>query len=45
MRRYLLIGTGTGVTPVSRDAAAAGTRRSPRRGIEVVLLFGARTPE
>src|SRR5690606_13062833 len=43
-RRYLLIGTGTGVTPYRSmlpllEQAIAG------RGIEVVLLFGARTPE
>ncbi len=43
-RRYLLIGTGTGVTPYRAmlpQLAAAIADRS----IEVVLLFGARTPE
>ena len=42
-RRYLPIGTGTGVTPyraMLRQLAA----RIAERGIEVVLLFGARTP-
>jgi ferredoxin-NADP reductase len=42
--RYLLIGTGTGVTPyraMLRQLAA----RIAERNIEVVLLFGARTPE
>ena len=43
-RRYLLIATGTGVTPYRSmlpqlEAAIAA------RGIEVVLLFGARTPQ
>src|SRR5690606_28465104 len=42
-RRYLLIGTGTGVTPYRAmlpqlEAAMA------ERGVEVVLLAGARTP-
>ena len=42
-RRYLLIGTGTGVTPYRAmlpqiEALMRG------RGMEVVLLFGARTP-
>mgnify|MGYP001344734236 CR=1 FL=1 len=42
-RRYLLIGTGTGITPYRSmlpqlQAAMAG------RGLEVVLLSGARTP-
>ena len=43
-RHYLLIGTGTGVTPyramLPQLAAAIA-----ERGIEIVLLFGARTPE
>ena len=43
-RRYLLIGTGTGITPYRAmlpqlDAAMAA------RGVEVVLLQGARRPE
>ena len=42
-RRYLLIGTGTGVTPyramLPQLAQAMATRQ-----VEVVLLFGARTP-
>lgn len=42
-RRYLLIGTGTGVTPyramLPQLAQAMATRE-----VEVVLLFGARTP-
>lgn len=43
-RRYLLIGTGTGVTPY-RAMLAQIERLIAERGTEVVLLFGARTPE
>lgn len=43
-RRYLLIGTGTGVTPY-RAMLPLLERQMAERGIEVVLLFGARTPE
>jgi ferredoxin-NADP reductase len=42
-RRYLLIGTGTGVTPY-RAMLPELERLIRERGIEVVLLFGARTP-
>ncbi len=42
-RRYLLIGTGTGVTPY-RSMLPELERLIVERGIEVVLLFGARTP-
>ncbi|GAB1594999.1 ferredoxin--NADP reductase [Lysobacter sp. PAGU 2638] len=43
-RRYLLIATGTGVTPY-RAMLPEIERLIGTRGIEVVLLFGARTPE
>jgi ferredoxin-NADP reductase len=43
-RRYLLIGTGTGVTPYRAMLRQLATQIS-ERSIEVVLLFGARTPE
>jgi ferredoxin-NADP reductase len=42
-RRYLLIGTGTGVTPY-RAMLPQLESLIAQRGIEVVLLFGARTP-
>ncbi|HZX80304.1 MAG TPA: ferredoxin--NADP reductase [Lysobacter sp.] len=42
-RRYLLIATGTGVTPY-RAMLPELARLIAERGIEVVLLFGARTP-
>lgn len=42
-RRYLLIGTGTGVTPY-RAMLPQLARQIRERGIEVVLLFGARNP-
>ena len=41
--RYLLIGTGTGVTPY-RAMLPELARLIAERNIEVVLLFGARTP-
>lgn len=43
-KRYLLIATGTGVTPY-RAMLPELARQIAARGIEVVLLFGARTPE
>ncbi|MGO1540732.1 MAG: ferredoxin--NADP reductase [Luteimonas sp.] len=43
-RRYLLIGTGTGVTPY-RAMLPLLEQQMAQRGIEVVLLFGARTPD
>ena len=43
-RRYLFIGTGTGVTPY-RAMLPLIEKLIAERGIEVVLLFGARTPE
>jgi ferredoxin-NADP reductase len=42
-RRYLLVGTGTGVTPYRAMLPELG-RLIRERGIEVVLLFGARSP-
>ena len=42
-RRYLLIGTGTGVTPY-RAMLPLLEKAMAERGIEVVLLFGARNP-
>lgn len=41
--RYLLIATGTGVTPY-RSMLPQLERAIAARGIEVVLLYGARTP-
>jgi ferredoxin-NADP reductase len=41
--RYLLIGTGTGVTPY-RAMLPELARLIVERNIEIVLLFGARTP-
>jgi ferredoxin-NADP reductase len=42
--RYLLIGTGTGVTPY-RAMLPELARLMGERNVEVILLFGARTPE
>jgi ferredoxin-NADP reductase len=42
-RRYLLIGTGTGVTPY-RAMLPQLAQAMAQREVEVVLLFGARTP-
>jgi len=42
-QRYLLVGTGTGVTPY-RAMLPELARLIRERGIEVVLLFGARNP-
>ena len=42
-RRYLLIATGTGVTPY-RSMLPLLRQQMAERGVEVVLLFGARTP-
>jgi len=42
-RRYLLIGTGTGVTPY-RAMLPQLAELMEQRGVEVVLLFGARSP-
>ena len=43
-RRYLLIGTGTGVTPY-RAMLPELARLIAERNVEVVLLLGARTPQ
>jgi ferredoxin-NADP reductase len=43
-QRYLLIGTGTGVTPYRAMLPQLQTLIR-ERGIQVVLLFGARTPD
>ena len=42
-QRYLLIGTGTGVTPYRAMLPQLETQIR-QRGVKVVLLFGARTP-
>jgi ferredoxin-NADP reductase len=43
-QRYLLIGTGTGITPY-RAMLPLIAQLIERRGIEVVMLQGARTPD
>ena len=43
-RRYLLIGTGTGITPY-RAMLPLIENLMAQRGVDVVLLQGARTPE
>ena len=43
-RRYLLIGTGTGVTPYRAMLPQLAQRMTENPELEVVLLFGARTP-
>ena len=43
-QRYLLIGTGTGVTPY-RAMLPQLESQIRQRGVKVALLFGARTPE
>ncbi len=43
-KRYLFVGTGTGVTPYRAMLPLIG-KLIAERGIEVVLLFGARSPE
>jgi len=42
-RRYLLVGTGTGVTPY-RAMLPQLAQVMQQRGVEVLLFFGARTP-
>src|SRR5688572_16162464 len=44
-QRYLLVGTGTGVTPYRAMLPALAQRMAANPALEVVLLFGARTPE
>ncbi len=43
-RRYLLVATGTGVTPY-RSMLPGLARLMNERGVEVVLLYGARSPQ